>query len=144
VTIEEFKLVTGFTEHLEVANTSNYSANANSHTLQFTTACTKSFQFAVSSLVVVWYWLRTPYFPQLPCSRPYWPATVSQLPSTPLTAVSRLFHNGSCSSLYNLGTDRIENIYPRSRIAALRIYRIDRVENTASQLLHVACHESVA
>jgi hypothetical protein len=34
--------------------TSNYSATANSHAPQLTTACTKSFQSAVSSPVVAW------------------------------------------------------------------------------------------
>jgi hypothetical protein len=39
----EFRLVTGFTEHL--VTTSNYSDIANSRSLQFTTARTKSSQF---------------------------------------------------------------------------------------------------
>jgi hypothetical protein len=39
-------------ENLQIVTTSNYSATANSHTLQFTTACIKSSQSAVSSLVV--------------------------------------------------------------------------------------------
>jgi hypothetical protein len=50
----EFGLVIGFTEHLQIATTSNYSAIANSHTLHFATERTKSSQFAVSSPVVVW------------------------------------------------------------------------------------------
>jgi superfamily I DNA and RNA helicase len=50
----EFGLVVGFTEHLQNVITNNYSAIANSHTLQLTTARTKSSQSAVSSLVVVW------------------------------------------------------------------------------------------
>jgi hypothetical protein len=37
-----FLLVIGFIEHLQIVTTSNYSAVANSHTLQFTTARTKS------------------------------------------------------------------------------------------------------
>jgi hypothetical protein len=32
----------GFIESLQIVTTSNYSATANSHTLQFTTACTRS------------------------------------------------------------------------------------------------------
>jgi hypothetical protein len=47
-------LVIGFIELLQIVTTSNYSAIANSHTQQFTTARTKSSQFAVSSPVVVW------------------------------------------------------------------------------------------
>jgi hypothetical protein len=48
------ELVIRFIESLQNVTTSNYSAVTNSHTLQFTTACTKSFQSAVSSPVVVW------------------------------------------------------------------------------------------
>jgi hypothetical protein len=54
VTIDRFGLVIGFTKHLQITTTSNYSAIANSHTLQFTIAHAKSSQSAVSSLVVVW------------------------------------------------------------------------------------------
>jgi hypothetical protein len=39
---------------LKLVTTINYSAVANSHTLQFTTARTKAFQPAVSSHVVAW------------------------------------------------------------------------------------------
>jgi hypothetical protein len=53
--------VIGFIEHLQIVTTSNYSAIANSHSLQFTTTRTNSSQFAVSSLVDV---------PLLPDSRP--------------------------------------------------------------------------
>jgi hypothetical protein len=49
-----FGLVTGFTELLHNVTTSNYNAITNSHTLQFTTACIKSSQPAVSSPVVAW------------------------------------------------------------------------------------------
>jgi hypothetical protein len=49
-----FGLVIGFIANLQIVTTSNYSAIANSHTLQFTTACTKSSQSAVSSLIVAW------------------------------------------------------------------------------------------
>jgi hypothetical protein len=45
-------LVIRFIGLLHIITTSNYSATAYSHTPQFTTACTKSFQSAVSSLVV--------------------------------------------------------------------------------------------
>jgi hypothetical protein len=49
-----FGLVIGFVDHLEIVTTSNYRTITNSHTLQFTTACTKSSQTAVFSPVVVW------------------------------------------------------------------------------------------
>jgi hypothetical protein len=42
-----FGLVIGFIELLHNVTTSNSSAITNSHTLQFTTACTKSFQSTV-------------------------------------------------------------------------------------------------
>jgi hypothetical protein len=54
VAIDEFGLVTGFIESLQIVNRSNYSAIANSHTQQFTTPRTKSSQPAVSSQVVAW------------------------------------------------------------------------------------------
>jgi hypothetical protein len=49
-----FGLVIGFTAHLQFGITSNYSAITNSHTLQFTTAHTKSSQSAMSLPVVTW------------------------------------------------------------------------------------------
>jgi hypothetical protein len=49
-----FGLVIVFIEHLQIVTTSSYSAIANSHTLQFTPARTKSSQSAVSSPVVAW------------------------------------------------------------------------------------------
>jgi hypothetical protein len=49
-----FGLVIGFTDHLQIVTTSNYSTITNSHTLQFTTAHTKSSQSAVSSPVGAW------------------------------------------------------------------------------------------
>jgi hypothetical protein len=42
-----FGFVIGFIEHLEIVTTSNYSAIANSHALQFTTARTRSSQSAL-------------------------------------------------------------------------------------------------
>jgi hypothetical protein len=47
-----FGLTIGFIVHVQFVTTSNYSAIANSHTLQFTTAHNKSSQSAVSSLVL--------------------------------------------------------------------------------------------
>jgi hypothetical protein len=55
-----FGLVVGFIEILQIVTASNYSAIANSHTLQFTIACTKPSQSAVSSPVVTWEWVPTP------------------------------------------------------------------------------------
>jgi hypothetical protein len=49
-----FRSVIAFIEHLQIATTSNYSAIANSHTQQLTTARTMSSQSAASSLVVIW------------------------------------------------------------------------------------------
>jgi hypothetical protein len=49
-----FGLVIGFIEHLQIVTTSNCSAIANSHILNFTTAGTKSSQSAESSPIVAW------------------------------------------------------------------------------------------
>jgi hypothetical protein len=49
----EFRLVTGFIEHLQIIITNNYSTITNSHTQQYTTACIKSSQSVVSSPVIV-------------------------------------------------------------------------------------------
>jgi hypothetical protein len=48
-----FGLETGFNEHLQIVTTSNYSAIANPHTLQFTTARNKLSPSAVFSPVVI-------------------------------------------------------------------------------------------
>jgi hypothetical protein len=55
-----FGLAIGFIEHLQIVNTNDYSANANSHKLQLTKARTKTLQSAVSSPVVAWWRLPTP------------------------------------------------------------------------------------
>jgi hypothetical protein len=73
----DFGLVTGFIEHLQIINTSNYTAIANSHTLQFTTASTTSSQSAVSPPVDI---------PLLPVSCPHRLATISNQPPTILTS----------------------------------------------------------
>jgi hypothetical protein len=49
-----FGFVIGFTEHSQIITTHNYSTIPNSHTLQFTTARTKSSQSTVSSTVAAW------------------------------------------------------------------------------------------
>jgi hypothetical protein len=49
-----FGLVIGFIDQLQIIATSNSSAIANSHTLQFTTARTKPSQSALSSWIVAW------------------------------------------------------------------------------------------
>jgi hypothetical protein len=59
MTIDGLGLVTGFVEHLEIVATSNYSAIANSHTMQFITVRIKPSQSAVTSPVVAWYRLPT-------------------------------------------------------------------------------------
>jgi hypothetical protein len=59
----------------------NYSALTSSHTLQFTTARTKSFQSSLSSPVDV---------PLLPGSHPCRLAAISHQPPTLLTSISRL------------------------------------------------------
>jgi hypothetical protein len=92
-----FWLVTGFIEHLQNVTINNSSAVANSHTLQFTTARTKSYQSAVSSPMDA---------ALLPDSRPRRLAAILHQPPTLPTAVSRLSSNGSCPSLYILDEDR--------------------------------------
>jgi hypothetical protein len=79
-------MVIWFVEHVQSVTTSNYSAFANSRTLQFTTARNKSSQSALSSPVDILL---------LPDSRPGRLATISHQPPILLTAVSRLLCNGS-------------------------------------------------
>jgi hypothetical protein len=74
---------------------------------------------------------------RLPGSLPHRLVAISHQSPTLLTAVSRLSRNRSRSLLYSLGMYRTENTSPNnSSIAASRSYRTDRVENTASHLLH--------
>jgi hypothetical protein len=73
-----FGLVIGFIELLQNVTTSKHIAIANLHILQLTAACIKSL-LPVSPPVIIWQRLSTPQLPQLSCSSPYWPATVSQL-----------------------------------------------------------------
>jgi hypothetical protein len=50
----DFGLEIGFIDHLQVITTNNYNTIANFHTLQISTAHTKSFESAVSSPVIIW------------------------------------------------------------------------------------------
>jgi hypothetical protein len=51
--------------------------------------------------------------------------------------ISLLTTLSSCSSIYSLGMDRIENTSPDSfSVVTSCSYRMDRTENTASQLIH--------
>jgi hypothetical protein len=78
-----YGLVIGFIEHLQIVTTSTYSIIANSHILQFTTACTKSSQSALLCL----HWLspgNTPNAVDASASMfngsgPCWLAAISQL-----------------------------------------------------------------
>jgi hypothetical protein len=64
-------------------------------------------------------------------------AANSHQPPTILTAVSRHSSISSWPLLYSLGTDRTENTSPNSfSIVVSRSYLTDRVEKTASRLLH--------
>jgi hypothetical protein len=78
-----------FTNFLQSLTISNYSLIPNSHTLQFTNARLKPFQSSISSPTSVWQRFPTSYLPQLPCSRPYWPATVSQITKLSLSLTLR-------------------------------------------------------
>jgi hypothetical protein len=82
-------------------NCKNYSAITNSDTLQFTTACTKPSQSAVSSSPMD----VTLILGSCPCRL----VAISHQPPTLLTAISRLPCNGSWSLLYSLGTNLTEN-----------------------------------
>lgn len=61
-------MVIGFSVPLEAVTTSNHSAIANSHILQFTGVGNKSSHSAMSSLKVAWYRLPTAWIHQIPCS----------------------------------------------------------------------------
>jgi hypothetical protein len=54
-----FVLVKGFIEHLQIVIPSNYSVIAHPHTLQSTTARSKSSESALSSPVIAWLWIPT-------------------------------------------------------------------------------------
>jgi hypothetical protein len=75
-------LVIGFIEHFQNVTTSNYSAVANSNSLQFTTAHAKFSQFVFTSLFLA----KDPN--NVFCLHPYWLTNVSQL--TKLSLMLRL------------------------------------------------------
>jgi hypothetical protein len=85
-------LVIGFIDYLQIVFTSNYSAIANSHTLQFTIAPTKSSQSAVSLSVVACQRLPTADVPLTLGSRNI---PVPQLPASNSNGSQQL----NCSSL---------------------------------------------
>jgi hypothetical protein len=87
-----FGLVNEFMKHLHIVTTSNYSAIANSPTLHFTTAHTKSSQSAVSSPEDVLLLLG---------SRPRRLAAISHQPPALLNAVSRLPCKSGLELLYD-------------------------------------------
>jgi hypothetical protein len=131
MTIDGVGLVMGFLEHLQNVTTSNYTAIANSETLQFTTARTKCSQSAVFT--------RLGRIPTMSSASvltflPNGDCLITTSYSSNIT-VSRLYRNHSCSSLYTLGTDSIRNTSPNSSVVASCSYCTDRVENTDSQLL---------
>jgi hypothetical protein len=94
-----------FIDHLQNVPTYNYDSLTELHTPKITaiTIHIKSSQFGMSLPVVAWW--RIPTI----SSRSYQLATVSQLPPTLPTAVSRHSSNGSWPSLYSIGTDCTEN-----------------------------------
>jgi hypothetical protein len=109
--------------YIQPVTTSNYSAIANSHTLQFTTARTKCSQSAVSSPVVAWWWISTM-------------SSASML---------KFLLAGNCpttnsllqlSCLYHLGMDSTENTIP---LLLFNCCLADRAENNIP-LLFFACH----
>jgi hypothetical protein len=95
VTTDGNGLVSGFIEHLQIV-TSNCSAIANSHTLQFTTACTKSSHSAVSPPVVAWSRLPTADVP-LPLRSQTIP--VPQLPASHSNSSQGLNRSGPVTHL---------------------------------------------
>jgi hypothetical protein len=96
-----FGLITGFIEPL------------NNTWLHFTTHChTQTSVLSHGLHCAAWQRFPTVDVPLLPSSRPCRLAAISHQPPTLLTAVSRVYRNGSWASLYNLGTDRTETPLP--------------------------------
>jgi hypothetical protein len=73
VTIDGVSIGNWFTDHLQIVTTSNYKATDNLHALQITTAHTKPSQSAFTSRSLI------TDTNNVLCSRPYYPANVSQL-----------------------------------------------------------------
>jgi hypothetical protein len=114
---------TGFIEHLQIVTTSNYTAIANSYTQQFTTART------VFSVCCVF------------TSRCLITASKAADPST---SVFTSLLPGDClitkfytCPAYNTSARTAQKISPNSSIVVSRRCRTDRVENTASQVVHL-------
>jgi hypothetical protein len=143
-------LLVGFIDDLQNVTTNNYSAIANSHTLQFTTAHIKTFQSPMSSLVVAWYRLstadaplilgsRTIPMPQLPASNSNSSQRLNR--SSPLTdsLINQLTPRHSaqlyCLLITRHGPHREHRSISYS-IVTSRSCRTGLVENTASQLVH--------
>jgi hypothetical protein len=129
-------LVIGFNELLQNIVTNNYTANTNSHTLQFTTSFNKAFSvcciFTSCCLVMA--------SNTIASSASVFTSLLAGdfLTSNSYSSNCRLKTlNCSCCWLYNLSMDRIENTSPNSFfIVASCSYRMNCVENSTSQLLH--------
>jgi hypothetical protein len=125
-----FGLVIGFTELLQNVTTNNYSANNNSHTLQFTTARTKYYLSAV--IFTNCRLVTASMFTSLLAGN----CLTTNSYSSNCCLKTLLFHNHSCS-LYSLTMDHKENAFPNSSsIVASRSYHKDSTYNIASQLFH--------
>jgi hypothetical protein len=122
---------------MDLLNKINYSSIANSHTLQFTTARTNTFQSALSSPVVAWRRLstadvylslssRTIPVPQLPASNSSGSQGLNCIrPLTNLLTNSFNFTLPNCTAplsveSYSLGADHIENTASNSTSTVAR------------------------
>jgi hypothetical protein len=120
----------GFIRLLQFETTINYSTIANSCTLQFTMARTKSSHFSMSSLVVVWERL-----PILDSSAPLF---------TSLPAAYNLTAPPDCNS-WPLTPIRVWPTLPTTRCHRLALTSdSDRIENTSSNSSSVVACVSVA
>jgi hypothetical protein len=135
-----FGLVIGYVKHLQIVTTSNFSAIANSHALQFTTARTKSPQTAVSSPVVAWWRLSTADIP-LPLGSQTVP--VPQLSASHSHSSQRLncskqltsFHCTPLHSLTQLGWSNdiaLERICKKTQLPTMLVARVPLPSNGSS------------